>query len=99
MLLMVCKVCSLHDCENLLILDDSWINITSEQLDEMLNNAYGKYTPSTVTDLSKVAERMKTFVDSMSSHEGVEFPGFVQKVVFQADVTFRFGIAVGLLFL
>jgi SGT1 protein len=57
-------------------LDDSWINISPEQLDEMLNNAYGKAT-SPATDFNKVAERMKEFVDNMSSHEGAEFPGCV----------------------
>jgi SGT1 protein len=60
----------------LLNIDDSWINITPEQLDEMLNNAYGRYA-APASDMDKVAERMKTFVDKMSSHEGVEFPGSV----------------------
>lgn len=56
--------------------DDSWINITPEQLDAMLNNAYGQSTAPT-SDTGKVAERMKAFVEKMSSHEGAEFPGSV----------------------
>ena len=59
-----------------MLLDDSWMTITSDQLDEMLNNAYGK-SKVPVTDLDKVAERMKAFVEKVSSHEGAEFPGFV----------------------
>jgi len=46
----------------------------------MLNNAYGK-TASPISDFNKVAERMKVFVDNMSSHEGAEFPGYVDSII------------------
>jgi hypothetical protein len=42
----------------------------------MLNNAYGQSTVP-ATDTGKVAERMKAFVEKISSHEGAEFPGSV----------------------
>ena len=56
----------------LLLSDDSWINITPDQLDEMLNSAYGRSSTDPLTDLSKIADQMKTFVEQESDYRGVE---------------------------
>ncbi|XP_031563790.1 protein ecdysoneless homolog [Actinia tenebrosa] len=64
--------------------DDSWLNISPEELDEMLS----KYRMTASTEqapvangqkeefnLGKITESMKSFVDTVSSYEGAEFPG------------------------
>jgi hypothetical protein len=61
------------------LIDDSWININANQLDELLNNISGR-PATTVTDLDLVAKQMKSFVDKVSSYEGAEFAGFVQHI-------------------
>ena len=62
---------------DILLPDDSWMDITPGQLDEMMVRSSG-LNPSSVSsdtfDLSNVAESMKSFVEKVSSHEGAEFP-------------------------
>ncbi|XP_013386077.1 protein ecdysoneless homolog [Lingula anatina] len=58
--------------------DDSWLDLTPEQLDDMLCKVAGIEDPQEkkdAFDFSQVSESMKTFVDKVSSHEGAEFPG------------------------
>ena len=55
-----------------LLLDDSWINITPDQLDDMLSKMAGR----PITDAGSMAETVKAFVDKVSSHEGVDFAGY-----------------------
>ncbi|BFZ17671.1 hypothetical protein BsWGS_20709 [Bradybaena similaris] len=56
--------------------DDSWINVTQQQLDEMMKAAGG--LPATdglePMNLFKVAESMTAFVEHDSGIEGAEFP-------------------------
>ncbi|CAG5121664.1 unnamed protein product [Candidula unifasciata] len=53
--------------------DDSWINVTPEQLDEMMKTA-GGLSSSDGLNLFKVAESMTAFVEHESGIEGAEFP-------------------------
>ncbi|XP_072043233.1 protein ecdysoneless homolog [Amphiura filiformis] len=68
--------------------DDSWLNLTPEQLDKMLEKAAGNPSKSKdkastsggsanddpSMDLDAVTKGIKTFVDKVSSYEGAEFP-------------------------
>ena len=61
--------------------DDSWLELCPEQLDSLLYEASGqrkpdqsKPDPSSELDIQSMVFGMKTFVDKISSHEGVEFP-------------------------
>lgn len=61
-------------------LDDSWMEITPGELDEMLEKASGISSGNSMQspdsfDLSSVSEGVKAFVEKVSSHEGAEFPG------------------------
>ncbi|KAI8742151.1 protein SGT1 [Biomphalaria glabrata] len=56
--------------------DDSWMNITPEQVDDIMKSS-GAFSPSDRTemfDLNKVAESMTAFVEHESGLEGAEFP-------------------------
>ena len=56
--------------------DDAWINVSAEQLDKMLMEMSGR--PSTqITDLQQLSDGMKTFINTVSGHEGAELPGSV----------------------
>lgn len=57
-------------------LDDSWLTVTPEQLDDMLSSAYKSafQEDEDTTDLGRVAKSMKAFVNKVSGHEGAEFP-------------------------
>ena len=54
--------------------DDSWLNITPEQLDEMLQRAGQSATRPDNFDMNQIADSMKSFVENVSSYEGAEFP-------------------------
>ena len=58
--------------------DDGWLDIGPEQLDSMLNKLMDKDGKMDGFDLEKVTDKMKSFVDKVSSHEGAEFPKLVQ---------------------
>ncbi|NXG84930.1 ECD protein, partial [Stercorarius parasiticus] len=59
--------------------DDSWLEITPDDLDQMLKEARNE-SPSSSNeedqkyDLEAVAESMKAFVSKVSTHEGAEMP-------------------------
>uniref|UniRef100_A0A8C8BUY9 Ecdysoneless cell cycle regulator n=1 Tax=Otus sunia TaxID=257818 RepID=A0A8C8BUY9_9STRI len=59
--------------------DDSWLEITPDDLDQMLKEARDESLPSANAeeqkyDLEAVAESMKAFVSKVSTHEGAEMP-------------------------
>ncbi|XP_060710057.1 protein ecdysoneless homolog [Hemiscyllium ocellatum] len=61
--------------------DDSWLDISPEQLDQMLEEASGRKLLNSTRqeeeldyDLDDVTKSMKAFVSKMSSHEGAEIP-------------------------
>ncbi|KFQ25975.1 Protein SGT1, partial [Mesitornis unicolor] len=59
--------------------DDSWLDITPDDLDQMLKEARNESLPSSNEeeqkyDLEAVAESMKAFVSKVSTHEGAEMP-------------------------
>ncbi|NXC12731.1 ECD protein, partial [Corythaeola cristata] len=59
--------------------DDSWLEITPDDLDQMLKEARNESFPSSNEeeqkyDLEAVAESMKAFVSKVSTHEGAEMP-------------------------
>ncbi|KAM6329633.1 protein ecdysoneless homolog isoform 1-T2 [Podargus strigoides] len=59
--------------------DDSWLEITPDDLDQMLKEARNEPLPSSNEeeqkyDLEAVAESMKAFVSKVSTHEGAEMP-------------------------
>ena len=59
------------------LVDDSWIEVTPEQLDGMLRKAAGDIHSPDRFDVSQMKDSMKAFVDNVSSYEGAEFPGLV----------------------
>ncbi|XP_030308890.1 protein ecdysoneless homolog [Calypte anna] len=59
--------------------DDSWLEITPDDLDQMLKDARNEPFPSSNEEeqnynLEAVAESMKAFVSKVSTHEGAEMP-------------------------
>ncbi|NXC51338.1 ECD protein, partial [Penelope pileata] len=59
--------------------DDSWLEISPDDLDQMLKEAANESHPSSNEeeqkyDLEAVAESMKAFVSKVSTHEGAEMP-------------------------
>lgn len=59
--------------------DDSWLEITPDDLDQMLKEARSESHSSLNEeeqkyDLEAVAESMKAFVSKVSTHEGAEMP-------------------------
>lgn len=59
--------------------DDSWLEITPDDLDQMLKEARSESLSSLNEeeqkyDLEAVAESMKAFVSKVSTHEGAEMP-------------------------
>ncbi|XP_072347582.1 protein ecdysoneless homolog isoform X1 [Scyliorhinus torazame] len=61
--------------------DDSWLDISPEELDQMLEEASGRKLLNSVRqeeeldyDLRDVTKSMKAFVSKVSSHEGAEIP-------------------------
>ncbi|KAM9188224.1 protein ecdysoneless homolog [Mergus octosetaceus] len=60
--------------------DDSWLEISPDDLEKMLKEATNEFHPSSDDeeeqkyDLETVAESMKAFVSKVSTHEGAEMP-------------------------
>ncbi|KAM6266022.1 protein ecdysoneless homolog [Porphyrio hochstetteri] len=59
--------------------DDSWLEITPDDLDQMLKEARDESLPPSSEeeqkyDLEAVAQSMKAFVSKVSTHEGAEMP-------------------------
>ncbi|NXP82133.1 ECD protein, partial [Ramphastos sulfuratus] len=59
--------------------DDNWLDITPDDLDQLLKEARNESLPSSKEeeqkyDLEAVAESMKAFVSKVSTHEGAEMP-------------------------
>ena len=60
--------------------DDGWLDLSPEQLDDMLRKASGQRPQHPAAfDSSLMAEAMSKFVEKTSSFEGAEFPRFVEK--------------------
>lgn len=71
-------LCRITDTSSVLS-DDSWLEITPDDLDQMLKEARNDSVPSSNEeeqkyDLEAVAESMKAFVSKVSTHEGAEMP-------------------------
>lgn len=62
--------------------DDSWLEISPDDLEKMLKEATNEFHPSSDDeeeqkyDLETVAESMKAFVSKVSTHEGAEVPWY-----------------------
>ncbi|NXW98390.1 ECD protein, partial [Larus smithsonianus] len=61
--------------------DDSWLEITPDDLDQMLKEGRNESPPSSNEeeqkyDLEAVAESVKAFVSKVSTHEGAEMPWY-----------------------
>ncbi|XP_040292468.1 protein ecdysoneless homolog isoform X1 [Bufo bufo] len=58
--------------------DDSWLDLSPEKLEQILQNAVGLKEVTTESEeqynLSEVTNSMKAFISKVSSHEGVELP-------------------------
>lgn len=72
--------------------DDSWLQITAEELDKMLQDRYGQRDFTSVnanTDPADFGEKLTRFLSQMSGVDGVEFPAEARKtggkVSFSAD--------------
>ncbi|XP_060624785.2 protein ecdysoneless homolog [Anolis sagrei] len=74
--------------------DDSWLDISPDTLDEILQEASGTNKPASVSneeeqnyDLAEVTESMKTFISQVSSYEGAEIPwsSAESRVTFDVD--------------
>lgn len=59
--------------------DDSWLEISPEQLDGMCGAFGGDKKQPSELDLQSMVIGMKTFVDKVSSHKGAEFPWSVDE--------------------
>lgn len=63
--------------------DDSWLEISPDDLEKMLKEATNEFHPSSDDeeeqkyDLETVAESMKAFVSKVSTHEGAEMPWYL----------------------
>uniref|UniRef100_A0A8C3YVM1 Ecdysoneless cell cycle regulator n=1 Tax=Catagonus wagneri TaxID=51154 RepID=A0A8C3YVM1_9CETA len=61
--------------------DDQWLDLSPDQLDQLLQEAAGKKEPEPVSkgreenyDLTQVSESMKAFISKVSTHKGAELP-------------------------
>ncbi|XP_053307281.1 protein ecdysoneless homolog [Spea bombifrons] len=73
--------------------DDSWLDITPEKLEQILQDAAGpkESVPTSVAneknyDLSEVTDSMKAFISKVSSHEGAELPWALAEAPITFDV-------------
>ncbi|XP_043912028.1 protein ecdysoneless homolog isoform X2 [Protopterus annectens] len=73
--------------------DDSWLDISSEKLDQLLRDASGqseftsnKQEKDDKYDLSEVTHSMKAFISKVSTHEGAEVPWSSCEAPVQFDV-------------
>ncbi|CAH1795570.1 unnamed protein product [Owenia fusiformis] len=55
--------------------NDSWLDITPQQLDDLIHKTTGQNTTDDTFDLTDIANSMKSFVNNVSGFEGAEFPG------------------------
>ncbi|KAG8228200.1 hypothetical protein J437_LFUL004325 [Ladona fulva] len=70
--------------------DDAWLEISSEELDAMLDERYGvqkKLTVGMDTDPSSISARMNEFLEHVSGIEGAEFPRCNDDVAGEASTT------------
>ncbi|EPY89449.1 protein SGT1 [Camelus ferus] len=61
--------------------DDQWLELSPDQLDQLLQEAAGKKEPEPISkgqkenyDLTQVSESMKAFISKVSTHKGAELP-------------------------
>ncbi|XP_065750401.1 protein ecdysoneless homolog isoform X2 [Phocoena phocoena] len=61
--------------------DDQWLDLSPDQLDQLLQEAAGKKEPEPVSkgqeenyDFTQVSESMKAFISKVSTHKGAELP-------------------------
>ncbi|KAI2556186.1 protein ecdysoneless homolog isoform 2 [Homo sapiens] len=62
--------------------DDQWLDLSPDQLDQLLQEAVGKKESESVSkeekeqnyDLTEVSESMKAFISKVSTHKGAELP-------------------------
>ncbi|XP_004427041.1 PREDICTED: protein ecdysoneless homolog [Ceratotherium simum simum] len=61
--------------------DDQWLDLSPDQLDQVLQEAAGKKEPEPISkgekenyDLTQVSESMKAFISKVSTHKGAELP-------------------------
>ncbi|XP_065778630.1 protein ecdysoneless homolog [Muntiacus reevesi] len=61
--------------------DERWLDLSPDQLDQLLQEAAGKKEPESVSkgqeenyDLTRVSESMKAFISKVSTHKGAELP-------------------------
>ncbi|XP_054988625.1 protein ecdysoneless homolog [Sorex araneus] len=61
--------------------DDQWLDLTPDQLDQLLQEAAGKKESEPVSegtehsyDLTRVSKSMKAFISKVSTHKGAELP-------------------------
>ncbi|KAM4030244.1 protein ecdysoneless homolog isoform 2-T2 [Anomaloglossus baeobatrachus] len=70
--------------------DDSWLDLTPEKLEQMLQYAAGPKEIATETgenyNLTEVTESMKAFITNVSSHEGAEVPWSLPEMPITFDV-------------
>ncbi|KAM8924491.1 protein ecdysoneless homolog isoform 2-T2 [Pelodytes ibericus] len=71
--------------------DDSWLDISPEKLEQILQDASGPEESAPAAnehkyDLSDVTESMKAFISKVSSHEGAEVPWDLSETPISFDV-------------
>ncbi|XP_066205228.1 protein ecdysoneless homolog [Saccopteryx leptura] len=60
--------------------DDQWLDLSPDQLDQLLQEAAGKKEPEPISkeeenyNLTQVSKSMKAFISKVSSHKGAELP-------------------------
>lgn len=55
--------------------DDSWMNVTKEDLDEILAARFGKDKANTADDNQpNIAKHLNSFINHVSDVDGVDFP-------------------------
>lgn len=63
-----------------LLSDDQWLDLSPDQLDQLLQEAAGKKDPEPISkekehyDLTQVSKSMKAFISKVSTHKGAELP-------------------------
>ncbi|XP_011784969.1 PREDICTED: protein SGT1 [Colobus angolensis palliatus] len=64
--------------------DDQWLDLSPDQLDQLLQEAAGKKESESISkeekeqnyDLTQVSESMKAFISKVSTHKGAELPQY-----------------------
>lgn len=78
--------------------DDQWLDVSPDQLDQLLQEAAGKKEPEPLSkeeehyDLTQVSESMKAFISKVSTHKGAELPREPSEtpITFDADSFFNY---------